>query len=113
MGWENVPPNTCPADAEVFPDVELVDQDGRVLNVIVASMCDAEWLCVLYTELGMYEGATSITARRYQPPGEGEQPPSEYPPVGDLPPEPDPVAEDPEPDLEEPSPVDEPEEPAA
>lgn len=114
MGWENVPPNTCSIDEPILPAVELVDQAGRVLNVIVASMCDAQWLAHAYAELGMYEGATAITCRSRadapvsvpegeggDPGEEGGEPPATYPPIKDAPPAPPPEPE-PEPaaDLE-------------
>ena len=100
MGWENIPPNTCPIDSPVLPAVELVDQDGRILNCIIASMCDAEWLALAYAELEVYEGVTEITCRPR--PAVAEEPPAEFPPIGDAPPAP-PM---PEPELPaEPEPV--------
>jgi len=107
MGWENIPPNTCTIDDPVLPAVELLDQNGRIINVIVASMCDAEWLCIAYVELGMYEaeGVTAMTCRPRPDVADPDvPPPTEFPPPGDMPPQPDPDPgwlESPEPEAEE------------
>jgi len=73
-----LPIYTCKTDDPVFDDIEIWDAQNNLLTIIVATECNATWICAAAPEFEMWGPHYPLTWRHTPPP---EEEPTENPPV--------------------------------
>lgn len=80
-----IPENTCSPNDTIYSILILNDQD-EVLNFIVSTECNAQWLCEVFHEYGMYLEHEGIKWKRWEPEPDPPVDPDPEPPVQSEPP---------------------------
>lgn len=69
-----LPIYTCTPGDPVFEDIEIRDALDNLLTIIVATECNATWMCAAAPDFGMWGPHYPVTWRHAPPPPPEEEP---------------------------------------